>query len=390
MKNITVFSFFNSSNIGDLLIAESAVEFFSGVPNCRFCNISGEPIDIVQWRKQILQKQFCCSDAESQGRIKKALLKNSAARSVISFCKSNQSVVPQTVLKNSEGSDTVIFFGGNLVMELYKLPTSILVLYRSIAALKNSGKKVFLCAVGVGPFENRMSRKLAGEILKLTDGISVRDDASYDLARQLAPQKKVSIIRDPVLTMDVPVGCETKNNAFGVNVYFGPYKKMHRKMEAAFVEAIRFLRNNYSHYTIYLFSSEKVDYDHVLAVKSYFQQDDRIVVRNIESPDELFKLHNQVDCVVGTRMHTIITAMISHKPVLSLSWQGKVTSLVEFFENKQWNIPIKQFVKNPNLFSKTFESLICSKEKIVQRNQNKIAVIKHTYREQIEKELEGA
>lgn len=389
MKKLTVFSFFNSSNIGDLLIAECALNFFLGLQNCSFCDISGERIDVDQWRKKNLQKQTSSCCTESIGKIKKALLKNNITRSVISFYKANQSVIPQNILKNTEDSETVVYFGGNLVMELCKLPTSILVLYRSIRALKSCGKKVFLCAVGVGPFNNRKSRKIASEIFALADGISVRDDASYQLVKELAPQKEVSILRDPVLTVNYAYTASEEKKAIGVNVYFGPDKIMFKKMKEPFSKAVAYLRRTYPEYMIYLFSSEKMDYPDSIAIKADFTEDHMVVVKEIGTADDLFALHNQVDCVIGTRMHTVITAMVSHKPVLTIAWQRKVTSLMDYFENTQWNIPMQTFAKEPAAFQRKFDSLMGSRECVTQKNAQKISEIKNTYSEQIEQLLEG-
>ena len=389
MKKLTVLSFFNSSNIGDLLIAECALNIFSEVQNCSFCDISGERIDVDQWRKKDLQEQTYSSYTGPFEKIKKALLKNNITRSVIFFYKANRSRIPKTILKNTEESDVVVYFGGNLVMELCKLPTSLLVLYRSIQALKSCGKKVFLCAVGVGPFDNRKSRRIASDIFALADGISVRDDASCQLVKELAPQKEVSILRDPVLTVNHAHNASEKKKAIGVNVYFGPDKKMFKKMKEAFSKAVAYLRETYPEYMIYLFSSEKMDYPDSIAIKADFSEDYMVDLKKIDTADDLFTLHNLVDCVIGTRMHTVITAMVSHKPVLTIAWQRKLTSLMDYFENTQWNIPMQTFAKEPAVFQRKFDSLMESRESVTRKNAQKIAAIKNIYSEQIKQLLEG-
>lgn len=390
MKKATVFSFFHSANIGDLLIAEMSVEIFKGRYDCLFCDItSGEQVDVEKWLEYRFKRAK--GTLESHGvfsQVKRLLLKNSFIRDTVSYCKAKKSKVPYIMTENCRNSDLAVFFGGNSVMSLGHRYSSVLVLRRAVSMIEESGKKVAFCAAGVGPFKNEASRVDAKNIFELADCVSVRDEASYKLVKSFVPEKDVFVVCDPVLTKDVAVKQNIDERAIGINVYFGADKRKCRAMKRAFISAVSYLRRRYPEYKVYLFSSEMTDICDIKAVKEHFEKDVNVCVKTINSAKELFELYETVDLVVGTRMHTIITSLISHRPVLSISWQEKVLSLSETFENLEWNIKADDFMSYAAVFAEKLDSLIKNRERVVKKNDAKLLSIKANYKDKILEPLE--
>lgn len=378
MKKVTLFSFFNSYNIGDILIAKTTAGLFSEKFDCTLCNIvsgkecSGLNLDVSEF------------NISSNKGLKYKILYAPLIGDLIFSLKSKTSRVPNNALESSRTSELAIFAGGNSIMNLKLFPNEINVTYATIKALKEQGIRVAYCFCGVGPFKSKRSLRLAKKALELIDFISVRDNASYELVKSLVPEKEVEIWRDPVLLEKYDGACE-ESKTIGINVYFGADKRLHNSVKNGFVQLIKHLRENYSDYKIKLFSSELTDIDHILSVKAEFESDEAVFVENIKTTNQLFEMYKSVDVVLGTRMHTIITSMISKKAVISISWQAKVTSLVEYFENQDYNFELSYLISNPCEIAEKLMECLKNREEIINKNQEKLTNVRNETKEKFEK-----
>ena len=366
MKKMTVFSFFRSNNIGDLLIADQVSEVLGRCYDCTYCDITDfRGVDIAEWKDNISKELK--SSATKQSKIKKAILNIGVLNSAIGAYKAKRSDSPTRAVEGCRDSEIVVFAGGNSIMELGCFPATTERLYRVIKALKDSGKKVAFCFCGVGPFNNKASYKRLQQIISMADFISVRDTASYDIVKKACPNVDIEIWRDPVMLKQIEYS-DNSSDSIGVNVYFGHNKAKKEKICAAFVGLVRELRGKYPNRKILLFSSELTDFDHIMAVKKGFSCDDMVEVRKVNTIDGLFSVYSSVCCVLGTRMHTVITALISHKPVVSLSWASKVKSLMEYFESDDKCFDIDAFADNYSAISEALARMIANSNDVVRSN----------------------
>lgn len=366
MKKMTVFSFFRSNNIGDLLIADQVSEVFGRYYDCKYCDIGNfKDVDIIQW-KDTISKELT-SNIKKQSKLKKAILSIGLLNSAIGAYKARSSDSPTRAVEYCRDSDIVVFAGGNSIMELGYFPATTERLYRVIKALKKNGKKVAFCFCGVGPFNNRASYKKFKQIISMVDFVSVRDNASYDMVVEAFPDADVEIWRDPVILKKIEYS-GVLSDSIGVNVYFGHNNANQDKIRVAFVGLIKELREQYPNRRIILFSSELTDIEHVMAVKNAFHSDSMVEARRVNTIEGLFAIYNSVCCVLGTRMHTVITALISHKPVVSLSWASKVKSLMEYFNNEDKCFDINAFANDHSAISDALAKLIANNDDVVKSN----------------------
>ena len=383
MKKMTVFSFFRSNNIGDLLIADQVSEVFGRYYDCKYCDIGNfKDVDIIQW-KDTISKELT-SNIKKQSKFKKAILSIGLLNSAIGAYKAKISDGPAHAVENCKDSDIVVFAGGNSIMELGYFSATTERLYRVIKALKKNGKKVAFCFCGVGPFHNKASYRKLQQIISLVDFISVRDNASYDMVVKACPNVDIEIWRDPVMLKKIEYS-GVFSDSIGVNVYFGHNKANQEKIRTAFVGLIKELREQYPNRRIILFSSELTDIEHVMAVKNAFQSDSMVEARRVNTIDGLFAIYNSVCCVLGTRMHTVITALISHKPVVSLSWASKVKSLMEYFNNEDKCFDINAFANDHSAISEALDSLIAKGDEAVKSNDKILSKARENIEDGIEK-----
>lgn len=379
MKRAAVYSFFESYNIGDVLIAEQIEKIFSPHMECEFFDISsGKPSEVCGLRQ--LSPNENKSDRKS---FKTRLLSVPILKTIITSLLFLRSKGYLEIVSAAQDSDVAIFAGGNIIMELSTLPTSIITLYRTIKALKKQNKKVCFCFCGVGPFASELSRKMAKKIILYADFISVRDQYSLSQVKQLVPSKAVEVWPDPVLSFSPELDAVEKNG-IGVNVYFGNSKNSKDGMCDAYVTCIEELRKKHPQKPIYLFSSELTDVTDIKRVCEWFSCDPFVEYKGISSKEELFSFFSEIEFVLGARMHTLITATISDIPTVSIAWQGKVASMMELLGWAEYNLDMGDFVSEPWRVSELIQKRIDNKEKCSKEIRYKLSEIKDSLNKQIE------
>jgi polysaccharide pyruvyl transferase CsaB len=96
----------------------------------------------------------------------------------------------------------LIIGGGGLLFDYDPfIPTKFLL--RALAA-RLAGRRVMLCAVGVGPLRTRMGRLQTRAIASLSDILSVRDPQSAQILRRLGVRRPIHVVADPAFLLEPP------------------------------------------------------------------------------------------------------------------------------------------------------------------------------------------
>lgn len=149
MKKVAVYSFFDSHNIGDILISRQVEKIFSDNTDATFFNIgNGKKKD------ECGLKEYCPAVNKV---LKHFLLSTPFVKDMVCSLASFFSKSSAQLIESAEGFDTVVFAGGNIIMELNLFPASIRNLYCVVKALKEKKKKIVFCFCGVGPFKSFLS-----------------------------------------------------------------------------------------------------------------------------------------------------------------------------------------------------------------------------------------
>lgn len=371
MIKTAVLSFFESYNIGDVLIASQIRELFSKKENCDFFDISTGKNAFDCGLKKV-------GAESSSNALKKHMLSIPILGDIIHTIVALKSKTYKNIYYAVKDYDTVIFAGGNQVMELKRFPTSVISFYRLVRHLNKDGKRICFCFSGVGPFKSKLSEKIAKRIFSLADFISVRDEYSHKWIKKFCPQKWIELWCDPVLLIDSDNnnGFNIKN-AIGINTYFGHDSKYKVHMKNAYISIIKELCSKNNDILIYLFSSELTDKEDIEVIKSNFATNDRIIVRNIDSKATLFSFYKEVDIILAARMHTAITATISNLPVLTVAWQEKVTAFMNLMNNEQFNYGIKEFILNPQIVAENLMMCIAKRKEIINKNIERLDYLRN-------------
>ena len=384
MKKVAVYSFFESENLGDILIANSIKKIFNE-HKCEFFSIiDGKP---AKECGVINDTNMYDNRRKIKSRIHKILVLGDFAR-LLSSLKSKNYI---SIVNSCRHCDTVVFAGGNIMMELSIFPTAIFQLYRAVKKQKIVGKKVYFLFAGVGPFKCKTSFSIAKKIILMADFISVRDEYSKMLVNKAVPQKPIEIWYDPVLLEEKICKWKKNNNAIGINVYFGNSNN-EDQIRNAFVKFINSILMNFKGYQIVLFSSVLTDYKNIDEVKAYFGTCSLVTIEHIGSTEQLYRLYKKIDFVLALRMHTLITATISGIPAVSVSWQPKVASLMDLLGNSHYNFNLNDFINHNDAVVEMMRYISNNTEEIVNSNLRSIIELRKKSAGRIDKflsDLEG-
>lgn len=352
-----IYSWFKSGNIGDILIAKTSKELFSNYFTCDYYDIvSGAKVD---------EPQIIFSSIQPNS-LKSKILDNKYLRSIIDFIFSfKENKIANFENANLNECDIAVFFGGNSLMDLGEiLPSESIILNRRISKLKENNINVAFLFSGVGPFKNNLSKRVMKKTLKMIDFISVRDVASFELCKSLGRTDDIEIWRDPVLSYKPSFEIKSKD-IISLNVYFGSDKSKIGQMKQSYVFLIRAIKEKFNDKKIALYCSEMNDYKNLSNLKEYFKNDKMVIFVDVKNENDIFELYSKSIVVIGCRMHSLITAIISKVPVVAISWQQKVTSLMQFFNFKEYMVTQEQFCESPDSVVFMICNAVKNEEKIV-------------------------
>jgi polysaccharide pyruvyl transferase WcaK-like protein/chemotaxis methyl-accepting protein methylase len=246
-----------------------------------------------------------------------------------------------------KGTDMLIVPGTGLISDAYGLSSwGPYNLCKWVLMAKLRRARVCFMSVGAGPVDRTLGRILVKAALSLADYRSYRDDASRDYLRGIGFPAE----RDPVypdLAFGLPEALLPPDHAasngtrrivgLGLMEYAGRYSAADPRPEtyAAYLDALAvfatwLLEHDYDIRLLLGDSDARVisEFRSVLEAQLGGYDEQRIVVPPGGSVEELLAELAATDIVVATRFHNALLALLLNKPVISISFHHKCSSLM--------------------------------------------------------------
>lgn len=230
------------------------------------------------------------------------------------------------VLKHSDG---LISGGGSLMQDETGLKT--IPYYAGIIALAKRYKKpVFIYAQGMGPFNKSISRFLVKKTLKNTV-VTVRDNDSKQLLREIGVKGNITIVPDPVLGIDVVQQSsdwfteqQFTQPTVTVSVREWPTDKAYKKKLADALTVIG--KEGYAIVFIPMHGAHDLTTSEEIAK---MMDCTSTIAPHDASIHEKIAIIQQSDLLIGIRLHALIFAAVVNTPFLPLSYDPKIDAFAD-------------------------------------------------------------
>lgn len=332
-------SFFNSDNLGDVIISNTLYKFIKNICHTDKISYASDPFEYTDINNMHIVRQTT----------KKILIKSIIFR-VIVIChlekvldwyrKNHKREIDLKIEKKIIESDIVAIGGGNMIFDVNKFSRSAKVFKNIIDMAKKHNKKVFVVSIGIGPFVTNLQEKQAVDVLKRCDFITFRDKKSLEIYRKYyCNDKKAFLTIDPVFMLDKYVSTMNykKKRIIGVNLFNNQTAKENIKKYNEVLNGYVNLICTLLHTTdlkIVLFSTDLNDYTTIDDVYKKIPATN-VEVRRVSGFDDLMQLYNEIDLLIGCRMHSMIIAYTQYIPVIGLSWQPKVDAFFDIIDQPE-------------------------------------------------------
>ncbi|ENQ3078301.1 polysaccharide pyruvyl transferase family protein [Bacillus cereus] len=328
MKKIVISGWYGEQNLGDEVILEAMLQSIGeNIEDLDFSVLSFNPEYTKANQKVHAVKHFPYTIKSLIGRIGKG--------KILSILEAYKVV---------KDADVILIGGGGFLSDWN--PEAIKPWIRQIYFYKKIlNKKIMLYAIGAGPFIHDKYMKQVKEALDLVDVITVRDQESYDQLKKCGVTKH-SITSDPVVSYkrnskksDVS---NTTAHKIKVGVSIAPlfmsrlwknHEEKYRSYLDAYVEFFSLVNNNQDlrEQIEFIFIPMQDDYDIPFnkEIISRINYQDNIKIIEGKDNEEKIDILQQMDLMIGMRLHSIIIASTFGVPSLGVVYHHKVNEYLK-------------------------------------------------------------
>lgn len=229
-----------------------------------------------------------------------------------------------------------------------------------LALAKLLGCKTMLYVVGIDPSSTAKARwRLIWRLFsRFADLITVRDEGSQNLLLQAGVRKPITVIPDPVFRLIPSPVHKTKKIlqrtlgdfqgpiiSFGVGMppyRFGPIERF--KYVEIMAKAGDYVVENFNARVLLVPYDIQPGRDRELCLEVLGMMQSRergYVLLEEHTPNDILALNDYIDLSICTRFHSLVFAIMSNTPFVSIIYQQKVEELLKEANLKEYGIGIQ-------------------------------------------------
>lgn len=237
-------------------------------------------------------------------------------------------------------TDILISGGGSLLQEATGRLSNYYYLAMYVIA-KLFDKQVIVYSHGVGPIYSKTSKRLISFLFNRVALVSVRDDRSKDeLISYGVKGDKILVTSDPVLSYDQLANKGPSHVLEGYAGYHAEWPTIGFALKNAkdrclsddFVKIIESLKQTPCNIVLIPFHYHQ-DMALLKAIQEKTSQD-VILIEKKQSVDEVFEIINELDLLLGVRLHALIFAAVTKTPLVGISYDPKIDAFLNMMEEK--------------------------------------------------------
>lgn len=261
----------------------------------------------------------------------------------------------QEKLRAIRRADVLVSGGGGLLQDTYAtgIISGPLPYYLMIVLLaKLQGTPVMFYSQGIGPITSTYGKMLTRRVVNRVDYITVRDEESALLLRQLGVRKPpVEVTADPVLALEpaapgageailVAEAIPLDRPLVGISLRPWFDQTAHWQAVAAVADQ---LVSRLGVTVLFMPFEHQFDRAVSQAARDAMQHQDRAyVLQQDYQPREMMALYRHLTLMLGMRLHSLIFAGNMQVPAYGIIYDPKVKHLMEGLGQSQYTVPLDQ------------------------------------------------
>lgn len=273
-------------------------------------------------------------------------------------------LIKRLSLEHYIDADIVVSTGGGFLNDFYA-PANLGRLWGMYFS-KILGKKIFIFAQSIGPFDHFLHRVCVKFVLNKVDLITLRDQRSMEILNSIGINKPpVYVTADAAFSMEVNgVISKVVNKIkkiidpenFDLRISISVRKWQHYKYTSGHKNYIQSLAS----LADWLVLEKRAQIFFISTCTNFagYHHDDRLVAEEIIDcmkcktkrnplvlfdevvPQDLVEIYKFMDLHIGTRMHSNIFALLGGEPIVAIQYEFKTAELMETFELLDYSLDI--------------------------------------------------
>lgn len=297
--------------------------------------------------------------------------------------------------------DLFLLGGGGLLQDETTI-FNVSVWLRYLKYAKKQGKKICVYANSIGPVKVKWNRYLIKKHLRDVDLITLRDEESALLLKDLGIEKQVHVTADPVFSLagdwqeeEGDYVCMALRHWFDIipfipvkicnklGIRSAKNKKRYEKYIQTMAETAEYINKELGYRVVFVSflygRDDKVARDILARVKVTEGRENQLVTGEYLTPDEVVQLIGRARFLVGMRLHSVIYAIRTHTPMVILDYSAKVRAMAKLNQLSEYCVDINnmdtQLVKTAIQImlakEEALKATICEQEHIMQQQEKK-------------------
>ncbi|GAA0439027.1 hypothetical protein GCM10008983_14910 [Lentibacillus halophilus] len=263
--------------------------------------------------------------------------------------------------------DLLLIGGGGIFMDLYGREAFLFGMYGWLAKLSRT--PVVLYGVGAGPILTKIGKTILRSLAHLAKLVTVRDPKSKKLLESIGVKSAIHVIGDPAFQVRQPAASERSHDGMQIGVTAVPYHHRSYWPEedmAKYEDYVTGMARNLDTLlaenpdaTVNFFATKyPQDLQVAEAIRRRMDYSDHCTMQNVSmSHQEITRFAGEQDMVIGTRLHSLILALVSHTPVIAVSYHHKVQDFMDMVACDEYTIPIGQLHTDDAFFASSLRTM---------------------------------
>ncbi|RYG71234.1 glycosyltransferase [Lentibacillus lipolyticus] len=264
--------------------------------------------------------------------------------------------------------DLLLIGGGGIFMDLYGREAFLFGMYGWLAKL--SGTPVVLYGVGAGPILTKIGKTILRSLAHLAKLVTVRDPKSKKLLESIGVKSAIHVIGDPAFQVRQPAETKRETDGLQIGVTAVPYHHRSYWPEEDMVKYDDYvmgmarnldtmLAENPEAIVNFFATKYPQDLRVAEAIRDKMAYSGRVTMQEQSmSHQEITAYASEQDIVIGTRLHSLILALVSHTPVIAVSYHHKVQDFMDMVDCDEYTVPISNLNADDAFFAQAYRSMV--------------------------------